>query len=212
MKITTEHLPQHLKRGVAPLYTVFGAEPLLALEAADLIRARMRAEGYDERTVLTVDQHFDWSQLKTSGQSLSLFASRRILEVRIPNGKPGVEGGAALQDYCHALPADTITLVQLPEVEWRAQKGGWFGALEDAGVLVEAKKVGRGVLPAWIAGRLAAYGQRADEQSLAFIADKVEGNLLAAHQEVQKLGLLLPAGKIAFDDVRSAVQIGRAHV
>jgi len=205
MRISTEQLPQQLKRGLAPLYTVFGDEPLLALEATDRIRARARDDGYSEREVLTVEQHFDWSQLRMSSQSQSLFAARRILELRIPGGKPGTDGSRALQDFCAQLPVDTITLIYLPEIDWRGQKASWFEALDAAGVTVEAKQVARSALPAWLAGRLKVQEQHADEETLEFIADKVEGNLLAAYQEVQKLALLFPAGKLSFEQVKEAV-------
>ena len=172
MRKSTEQLPLHLKGALSPLYTVHGDEPLLALEAADRIRARAREEGYLEREVLTADQHFDWSQLRAAGQAQSLFATRRILEVRIPNGKPGVNGSQALQDFSTRLPQDTITLIALPEIDWRAKKAAWFGALEAAGVMVEAEQVKRGKLPAWLAGRLKAQGQTAAAETLEFIADK----------------------------------------
>ena len=205
MRVSTEQLAQHLAHNLAPLYAVFGGEPLLALEACDRIRAQARARGYDEREVLTAEQHFDWSQLRMSGQSQSLFASRRILELRIPGGKPGTDGSQALQDYCERLPADTVTLVCLPEIDWKAQKASWFTALEAAGVVVEARPVTRSALPVWLAGRLKAQDHQADEATLEFIADRVEGNLLAAYQEVQKLALLLPAGKLAPAQVEEAV-------
>lgn len=205
MRISTEQLPQQLKRGLAPLYTVFGDEPLLAIEATDRIRSQAHADGYGEREVLTAEQHFDWSQLKVSGQSQSLFASRRILELRIPGGKPGIDGSQALQDYCAHLPAETITLICLPGIDWRAQKASWFGTLAAAGVTVEAKPVARNALPAWLDGRLKTQEQHADEEMLEFIADRVEGNLLAAYQEVQKLGLLFPPGELTFEQVEAAV-------
>jgi DNA polymerase-3 subunit delta len=192
-------------RGLAPLYTVFGDEPLLALEATDRIRAKARDDGYSEREVLTAEQHFDWSQLRVSAQSQSLFASRRILELRIPGGKPGNEGSQALQDFCAHLPAETLTLIHLPGIDWRGQKASWFGALAAAGVMVEAKQVARSALPAWLAERLKTQQQRADEETLEFIADRVEGNLLAAYQEVQKLALLFPPGKLTFEQVRESV-------
>ena len=205
MRISTEQLPQQLKRGPASLYTVFGDEPLLALEACDRIRARARENGHSEREVLIAEQHFDWSQLRMSGASQSLFASRRILELRIPGGKPGVEGSRSLQDLCAHLPADTVTLIQLPALDGRAQKADWFAALDAAGVTVEARQVARNALPAWLAGRLKAQQQEADATTLEFIADKVEGNLLAAYQEVQKLALLFPAGRLSFEQVKDAV-------
>ena len=205
MRIGTEQLQQHLARDLKPLYAVFGDEELLALEAADRIRARARADGYTEREVLTADSGFKWSELSFAGSSQSLFATRRILELRIPGGKPGTEGGEALQRYCADLPPDTLTLVQLPGLEWRTQKAAWFESLERCGVAVEAKPVSRKALPEWLAGRLRAQNQDADRGTLDFIAERVEGNLLAAHQEVQKLALLLPAGTIAHEQVREAV-------
>ncbi len=205
MRITTEQLQQRLAREFRTLYTVFGDEPLLALEASDRIRAKARAEGYSEREILTADSGFRWNQLALAGGSQSLFASRKLLELRIPTGKPGAEGSAALQAYCEAPPAETVTLVYLPDVDWRQQKTGWFEALERAGVMVEAKDVPRKALPQWLAGRLRAQNQEADDETLEFIADRVEGNLMAAHQEVQKLALIFPAGQIAFEQVRDAV-------
>ena len=205
MAVSSEDVGQHLKRGLAALYTVFGDEPLLAIEAADRIRAAARERGYAEREVLIAEQHFDWSRLSASGAAQSLFASLRLLELRIPNGKPGVEGAKALQAYCANLPPDTVTLIELPEVDWRGRKAGWFGALEGAGVMVEAAAVRRERLPAWLAGRLKMQGQQADNATLEFIAGKVEGNLLAAFQEVQKLALLFPPGELAFAAVKDAV-------
>ena len=205
MRISTEQLPQHVTRDLKPLYTVFGDEPLLALEAADRIRARARADGYVEREILTVESGFKWSELAMAANSQSLFASRKLLELRIPNGKPGVEGGQALQSFCASAPADTITLISLPEIDWRGQKAAWFAALESAGIMVEAKEVPRRALPQWLAGRLKTQNQDADAETLSFIADRVEGNLMAAFQEVQKLALLCPAGRITFEQVREAV-------
>ena len=205
MRIASEQLQQHLDRELKALYAVYGDETLLALEAADRIRTRARAGGYTERDVLTADAGFKWRELAFAGSSQSLFASRRILELRIPTGKPGVEGSEALQGYCERLPPDTVTLVVLPGIDWRAQKAGWFEALDRAGVMVEAKPVARKALPEWIAGRLRTQNQEADRETLDFIAERVEGNLLAAHQEVQKLGLLFPAGAIAFGQAREAV-------
>lgn len=205
MRISTEQLAPHLSRELKPLYTVFGDETLLAIEATDRVRAKARAEGYTEREVLTAEAGFKWGELAFTGRSQSLFASRRILEMRVPGGKPGVDGGAALQAYCESPPQDTVTLIQLPGIEWRAQKSAWFEALDRCGVMVEARTVTRKALPEWLAGRLKAQQQDADRDTLEFIADRVEGNLLAAWQEVQKLALLLPPGKIAFEQVRDAV-------
>ena len=180
MRISTEQLQQHLARAVHPLYTVYGDEPLLALEAGDRIRAAARDQGYTEREVLIVESGFKWSELPLAAGSQSLFAARKLLEVRIPGGRPGVEGGTALQAYCARLPSETVTLVQLPAIDWRAQKSEWFETLEATGVAVEARTVTRKVLPQWLAGRLRTQEQEADAETLNFIADRVEGNLMAA--------------------------------
>jgi DNA polymerase-3 subunit delta len=205
VRISTEQLAQHLARELKPLYTVYGDELLLAIEAADRLRAKARREGFAERELLTADGAFRWSELAFAGNSRSLFSSRRILELRIPGGKPGLEGAAALQAFCGSLPPDTVTIVHLPGIDWRTQKAGWFEALDRAGVMIEARTVTRKALPDWLAGRLKAQGQEAERDTLEFVADRVEGNLLAAYQEVQKLALLFPAGRIEFAQARDAV-------
>ncbi|MEW5942446.1 MAG: DNA polymerase III subunit delta [Pseudomonadota bacterium] len=205
MRVKPEQLAQHLQRGVQPLYTVFGDEPLLALEAADAIRTAARKNGYAEREVLTAEAGFNWGQVAVSGASLSLFGARRLLEIRIPSGKPGTEGGQALQEYCKALPPDTVTLVTCPKLDKQAQAAKWFKALESAGVVIQVYPVDRSRLATWIGARLAAQERQADPETLQFLADQVEGNLLAAHQETQKLVLLFPPGKLVFEQVKSAV-------
>lgn len=205
MRIDSEQLKQHLARELKSLYVVFGDEPLLALEAGDRIRAAARAEGYSERELLTVDTAFRWNELAMAANSQSLFGSRKLLELRIPGGKPGAEGSTALQAFCARLPEDTVTLVQLPQIDWRSQKSVWFEALESAGLAVEARVIVRKALPQWLAGRLKAQNQEANRETLGFIADRVEGNLMAAYQEVQKLALLFPEGSITYDEVRDAV-------
>jgi DNA polymerase-3 subunit delta len=205
MRIDSEQLDKHLARGIEGLYTVLGGEPLLALEAGDRLRAAARESGCEERTLLVAESGFDWKRLAEAGASLSLFAQRRLIELRIPNGKPGTAGAEALERCCRALAPDTVTIVHLPALDWKSTQAGWFQALEQAGPVVEARPVASERLPQWLAGRLARNGQSADAETLAFIADRVEGNLLAAWQEVQKLGLLLPRGALASDAVRRAV-------
>jgi DNA polymerase-3 subunit delta len=205
MRIDSEQLSAHLKRGLASLYTVFGEEALLALEAADRVREAARPQGYEEREVLTVEASFDWSRLAMSGNSLSLFSSRRLLELRIPSGKPGNDGAEAIRRFAANLPPDTVTLVSLPKLDRTALQSAWFSALESAGTSVAANPVPLARLPQWIAGRLAEQGQQADPATLQFLADMVEGNLLAARQEVGKLALLFPPGPVQLDDIKSAV-------
>lgn len=205
MQIRLEELDARLARTLAPLYVVHGDEPLLAMEASDAIRAKARAEGYAEREVHLVERGYDWGGLAASAASLSLFSSRKLIELRIPSGKPGTDGAEALAAYCAALQPDTVTLVTLPRLDRAGQNSAWFGALAGAGVVVNVFPVDRRALPLWIGARLARQKQRAGEDALAFVADCVEGNLLAAHQEIQKLGLLYPPGELAFEQVRDAV-------
>ncbi|SCK11959.1 DNA polymerase III subunit delta [Vogesella sp. LIG4] len=202
-----EALKEQLARSApAPLYLVYGEEALLALEAADSIRAAARAAGYLEREVLTVEGgNFDWSQLRDAMSSVSLFASLKLLEIRIPGGKPGTEGGEALQQLAANPPDDTVTLIQLPKLDKTQQKSKWFTALEKSAVLVEARPVGRSELPAWIARRLKLQGQTLGHDAAVFFADRVEGNLLAAKQEIDKLALLYPQGELTLEQLREAV-------
>ena len=205
MRFDTDQLAQRLERELAPLYVVFGEELLLALEAADRIRAAALAAGFDERKILIADAGFDWGALREAGQSLSLFSSKRIVDLRIPNGKPGKNGSEALAEFCESLPEDTVTVVSLPALDRHALASKWFGALEKAGETVHAKNVARERLPAWISQRLSQQQQSASRETVAFIAERVEGNLMAAYQEIQKLALLFPPGELSFDEVRSAV-------
>jgi DNA polymerase III subunit delta len=205
MRLDTEQLARHLARGLKPLYAVHGEEMLLALEAADRIRARCREEGYAEREVLTVESGFEWSRLAMSGNSLSLFSAKRLLELRIPSGKPGNEGAEALRNYAANLAPDTVTLITLPKLERTQLSSGWFEALDSAGVVVVANPVPLAQLAQWLSARLALQQQQADDETLELLVGRVEGNLLAAHQEVQKLALLFPPGRLDAEQVRSVV-------
>ena len=215
MQIRDDALAAQLGRDLRPVYTVWGDDSLLVQEACDAIRAAARAGGCSERQVHTVSgAHFDWSSLLGAAQALSLFADRQLVEIRIPSGKPGKEGSEALQRYCDTAIAgggrDVVTLVQLPRLDGQQQKSAWFTALDRAGLTVRVHTVERPALPQWIAERLARGGQHVaagDEgrRTLAFFADRVEGNLLAAHQEIEKLALLYPAGELSFEQVESAV-------
>jgi DNA polymerase III subunit delta len=211
MQLRPDQLAAHLQKGLRPLYTLWGDEPLLVQEAADAIRAAARAAGHTERQVHTVSgAHYNWSGLLGASQAMSLFADKQIIEIRIPSGKPGKEGSEALQRYCALNSDDTVTLVTLPRLDGTQQKSGWFTALDGAGMTLKFDPIDRKLLPPWIAQRMAVQGQRvqggeAGQRTLAFFADRVEGNLLAAHQEIQKLGLLYPPGELSFEQVESAV-------
>jgi len=205
MRIDSEQLTQHLSRGLKSLYVVYGEELLLALEAADRIRAKALEQGFDERRVLIAESNFDWGELDMVSNSLSLFAPKRLLDLRIPSGKPGKDGSEALQRLATDLPDETVTVISLPGIDRQAQTSKWFEALDKAGVAVHAAAIKRDRLGQWLAGRLAQQSQRADAQTIEFLVDRVEGNLMAAHQEVQKLALLFPAGQLPFDEVKNAV-------
>jgi len=205
MQLRPEALDGHLAKGLAPLYVITSDEHLLALEAADKIRSKARAQGYSERDVLTVERSFKWGELLAANQAMSLFGDKKLIELRIPGGKPGKDGSAALQSYAKDLNSDNLTLITLPKLDWQTAKAAWVGSLQQAAVYVEIPNVERPQLPAWIGMRLSSQQQSADRQSLDFIADRVEGNLLAAHQEIQKLGLLYEPGKLSFEQVQDAV-------
>jgi DNA polymerase-3 subunit delta len=205
MQITSDDLPRQLAKGLAPLYVVTGDALLLAIEAADSIRNAARAAGYSERETFVAEQHFKWAELRNSAQSLSLFAERKVIDLRIPSGKPGVEGGQALQDYVANMSPDILTLITLPRLDKTGQKSQWFTALERQAVLVTADDIPRNAMPGWIAGRLRRQEQSADKDTLEFLSDRCEGNLLAAFQEIQKLALLFPAGELSFEQVKDAV-------
>ena len=205
MQLKGEQLAAHLERELKPVYAVYGDEPLLVIEAADAIRAAARCRGFDEREVLTAIAGFNWVELHHAAGNLSLFGGRTLIDLRIPTGKPGREGASALHDYCARPSPDTLLLVTLPGLDWSEEKAVWLKDLADAGVLVKLIPPNLAELPAWIAGRLARQQQSAENDALRFIAERVEGNLLAAHQEIQKLGLLYPPGELTLGEVREAV-------
>ena len=213
MQLALNQLDNHLAKGLRSLYVLHGDEPLLQQEAMDAIRAAARQQGYTERSSYTVaGAHFDWSAVLAAGGSLSLFADKQILEIRIPSGKPGKDGSVALQQLAQSAKDNdsTLTLVSLPRLDKATKTGAWFMALEAQGVTLQVEPVERAALPHWIAQRLALQGQRVaggeeGPRTLQFFADRVEGNLLAAHQEIQKLALLYPAGELSFEQVEQAV-------
>jgi DNA polymerase III subunit delta len=205
MQLRGGDLEADLARGLRPLYVIHGDEPLLALEAADAVRAKSRASGYAERVVLLAERGFDWSQLAMSAAGMSLFGEKKLIELRIPTGKPGTDGAAAIEAHCQRLPPDATTLVTLPRLDRQGQGSAWFGALGAAGTIVNVYPVERAKLPQWIAARLARQNQHAGTEAIEFLVECVEGNLLAAHQEIQKLALLYPEGKLTLDQVRDAV-------
>ena len=205
MSLTAEQFVESPPKLLGPLYVIHGAEPLAAQEVADTMRERSRAQGYAEREVFTAESGFDWSKLLAAGNELSLFATKRLLELRIPTGKPGKEGSDAITQYCERLPDDTLTLVLLPEIDWQGKQTKWFTALQAAATMIEAAPVDRSRLPHWLKGRLARQNQSVSDDGLEFLADRVEGNLLAAQQEIQKLALLCAPGEIPLSVLEDSV-------
>lgn len=197
MKLTPAQLPKHLQGNLAPVYVISGDDPLLCQEAGDAVRLAARQQGFDERQVFSADANFDWGTLLQAGASLSLFAQKRVLELRLPSGKPGDKGAAALIEYCARPADDTLLLVSLPKLDGSAQKTKWGKALIEGQQVqfVQIWPVDTQQLPQWINQRLAQAGLSAQRDAVELIAARVEGNLLAAAQEIEKLK-----------------QIGRAHV
>ncbi|HEY3461320.1 MAG TPA: DNA polymerase III subunit delta, partial [Casimicrobiaceae bacterium] len=204
-QLRPDELDAHLAKTLAPLYVVHGDEPLFAMEAGDAIRAAARRAGCDEREVFIVEQHFRWDGFLAANANLGLFASRKLVDLRIPSGKPGADGAAILERHANDLPADNVTLVTLPRLDRAAQSSAWFTALTEHGVVVPVVPIDRKALPGWIAARLARNRQKVGRDTLAFLAERCEGNLLAAKQEIDKLALLLPPGLLEHDDVERAV-------
>ncbi|MDO9235156.1 MAG: DNA polymerase III subunit delta [Aquabacterium sp.] len=216
MQLRLDQLTAHLQKAggaLKPIYTVYGDEALLAQEAGDAIRQAARAAGYTERQVHTVSgAYFDWSGLLGAASEMSLFGDKQIIDIRIPSGKPGKDGSQALQRYCDTAAKNdgVVTLITLPRLDKTQQTSAWFTALDGVGLTLRCDPIERQQLPLWIAQRLAAQGQQVEpgedgQRTLAFFADRVEGNLLAAHQEIIKLGLLHPPGTLTIAQIEEAV-------
>lgn len=207
MKLNSAQLAKHLVNPLSPVYIVSGDEPLLCQEAADTIRAAACQQGYDERQVFSADSNFEWGTLVQTGASMSLFAERRLLELRLPSGKPGDKGAAALIEYCARPADDTVLLITLPKLDGNQQKSKWGKALVDGGLtqFVQIWPIDAHQLPQWIRQRLAQAGLAAQPDAVELIAARVEGNLLAAAQEIEKLKLLADGDQITLDIVQAAV-------
>ena len=218
MQLSPAQLSQHLQKGLKSLYTLHGDEPLLIQEAADAIRGEAKKQGYTERVVHVVSgAHFDWSEVLASGGSMSLFGDKQIVEVRIPSGKPGKEGSQAIQQIAESAKGndDVLTIVVLPKLDKMSKTGAWFSALDSFGITLEVQEIDRRALAPWLTQRMAQAGLRVKsgeegERTLKFFADRVEGNLLAAHQEIQKLSLLHPSKsdapqELSFEQIEAAV-------
>ena len=207
MKLTPDSLSSHLEQHLLPAYLVSGDEPLLAGEAADAIRARARAAGFTEREVHFLERGSDWDDVRASAGNLSLFGSRRLLELRLPTGRPGAAGNNALLTLLERNDPDTLIVILTPRIDRDAQAAQWFRALESRGGWIPVWPVEADKLVGWLRGRCRRLRLDLDEEALALLAERTEGNLLAAHQELEKLRLLAPAGRgtITADTVLASV-------
>jgi DNA polymerase-3 subunit delta len=198
-----------------PLYIFSGDEPLLMMEAIDALRALARTDGFTEREVLVQDRYFDWAALINAGQTMSLFGDKRFVELRMPTGKPGRDGAESLKHFAEQINntgngVDTIICIILPRLDSKTKSSAWFSALDEAGMAIQIDSIDRLALPHWIGQRLKKQSQEVEagesgQRALQFMSDQVEGNLIAAHQEIQKLALLYPAGQLSEEQIRSAV-------
>ena len=209
-----------------PLYIFSGDEPLLMMEAMDQLRSTAKKLGFTDRDVMVQERGFDWGGLMNAGQTMSLFGDKRWVELRIPTGKPGRDGADALKQFAAQIASqhdgadgpDTVFCIVLPRLDGKTKTSAWFSALDDVGMAIQVDTLDRSHLPQWIAGRLKKQGQEVEagpegQRSLEFIADQVEGNLIAAHQEILKLGLLYPTGKLTEEQIRSSIlKVARYNV
>lgn len=205
MKISGDNLASTLARGLGSIYLVSGDEPLLVNEAADAIRARARADGFTERDLHVVERGFDWNALLGDSRAMSLFAQRKIIEIRMTNPTPGEQGGAAIVELAEQPAADNVVLVITGKLDGRTQNSKWVSAIEKHGALVQIWPIDLPRLPGWIRDRLGRHGLQAEPAAASLLAERVEGNLLAAHQEIEKLALLLPPGPLTAATVMDAV-------
>jgi len=205
MRLRSDQITGHLLQDLLPVYLVFGDEQMLVEETSDLIRQHVRKQGADERQVWHVEGRFNWSEIQWQEQTMSLFASQRLLEIRLPSGSPGKEGGEALRHYVDNPPADTTLLIISGRIDTRSQKSKWFTELDKLGATIPVWPIDLANLPRWILQRMQQRGLRANKQIAELIAERVEGNLFAAAQEIDKLQLLCPTGDVDEQTVLDSV-------
>lgn len=205
MRLKADQLSAALKKGLAPVYFIAGDEPLQLGEAADAIRAEAKKNGFTSREILTVDAHFEWGELNAAADSLSIFADKKIIDLRLPSGKPGAEGSKALQTYCGHRPDDTLLLATAGKLEPASLKSKWFQALEREGVVIQVWPLVGQELMLWLQTRLQQRGLEVDREGLRILASRVEGNLLAAAQEIEKLYVLYGPAKLGHEAIESVV-------
>ena len=205
MRLRQEQLNDHLNNQLAPVYFISGDEPLQIMEAADAVRKAANHRGYTERDILTVDGQFDWSLLQSASNSLSLFTEKKILDLRMPTGKPGQQGSKAIQAYLKKIPTDKILLIQSGKIDYRSRNAAWMKALDKAGVIIQVWDLSPAQTLGWIAKRMRQYNLQPSQDAVRMLTERVEGNLLAAVQEIQKLQILFGEGQITDEQVIQSV-------
>ena len=205
MNVRPDQLQSVVAKTTYPVYMVSGDEPLQQMETLDLIRSHLRQNDYSEREILDVDAQFDWQRLMDEAASMSLFATRRIVELRLPSAKPGKQGSQALKDYLSRPPEDTVLIINAGKIDGNSKKSAWYKAVDQSGLVVQCWPVSIDKLPHWLRQRFKVRDMDPDDDVLSYISQHVEGNLLAADQEIEKLYLLLGPGKITYADVAEAV-------
>lgn len=211
MRLNIDQLGSHLKKGVQPLYLISGDEPLLVMEAGDQLRQAARAEGYTEREIYHVEPGFDWHEILLSGDSMSLFAEKKIIEIRIPSGKAGTQGGKVLDQIAQNPPADTLFVVVTGKLDAGVRKSRWYRSFETKGICLQIWPMSAQQLPQWIGQRMQQHGLTASHEAIRLLADRVEGNLLAADQEIRKLKMWMNKADMDVDDVMMAVADSARH-
>jgi DNA polymerase-3 subunit delta len=205
VKLSGDNLAASLARQLQTIYLVSGDEPLLVNEAADAIRAAARKQGFTERELHVVERGFDWQALLADSRAMSLFAQRKIIEIRMANPAPGEQGADAIVELAEQPSPDNLILIMTGKLDSRTQSSRWVSAAEKRGVLVQVWPIDLPRLPAWIRERLGRHQLQADAAAATLLAERVEGNLLAAHQEIEKLALLVPPGPITAETILDAV-------
>lgn len=205
MKIRHEQLASHLKKTLSSVYCVIGDEPLQSMEIVDSIRKAANQAGYQSRNILSVEAMFDWNILSSAAETLSLFAEKQIIDLRVPNGKLGLQGSKAIQSYLSKIPDDKLLIIQLGKFDYRSRNSAWFKALDRSGVIIQIWALSPAQTLAWVAKRMRQAGLQVSQEVVRLLSDRVEGNLLAAAQEIQKLYSLFGAAKINEQQLIDAV-------
>jgi len=205
MNVRPDQLPAIVTKKLYPVYMVSGEEPLQQMECLDLLRKHLREQGYLEREILDVDAQFDWSRLLEETANMSLFASRRIIEVRLPSAKPGRQGSQVIKEYLQNPAQDTVVIINAGKIDSNSKKSAWFKAVDQSGLVVQCWPVPIDKLSGWLRQRFLRRDMQADDEVLSYISQHVEGNLLAADQEIDKLYMLLGPGKVSYADVADAI-------